>query len=109
MAIETDKLAKAIAEAAEEYERKYGHPPAKARVTLSKSDSSTDTTETLTAFEKMQLHATEDEVLAKEELISKTQGNRRLAQVAKSIQKRGQTTAQAVLEALNSNPELYQP
>ncbi len=76
---------------------------------MSKSDSSTDTTETLTAFEKMQLHATEDEVLAKEELISKTQGNRRLAQVAKSIQKRGQTTAQAVLEALNSNPVLYQP
>ena len=45
----------------------------------------------------------------KRELIAKTQANRHLAQVSKTIQKPGQSHAQAVLEALNSNPELYQP
>jgi hypothetical protein len=39
MAVDTDKLAKAIAEAAEEYERIYGHLPSKAKVTFSKADS----------------------------------------------------------------------
>ena len=39
MAVDTDKLAKAIAEAAKEYERQYGHLPGKAKVTPSKSDT----------------------------------------------------------------------
>lgn len=39
MAMNVDKLAKAIAEAAEEYEQQYGHLPSKAKVTLSKADS----------------------------------------------------------------------
>ena len=38
MSFDTDRLAKAIAEAAEAYERQYGHPPRKAKVTLSKTD-----------------------------------------------------------------------
>jgi hypothetical protein len=43
MAVDTDKLAKAIAQAAEEYEKQYGHLPSKAKVTLSKSDSISQT------------------------------------------------------------------
>jgi len=45
----------------------------------------------------------------KRALISKINAMKHLDQVSKSIQKQGQTHAQAVLEALNSNPELYQP
>jgi hypothetical protein len=40
MAVDIDKLAKAIAKAAEEYEKRYGHLPSNAKVTLSKNDSS---------------------------------------------------------------------
>ena len=39
MSVDVDALAKAIAEAAEEYEKQYGHPPSKARVTLSKAEA----------------------------------------------------------------------
>jgi hypothetical protein len=90
MAIDTNALAEAIAKAAEEYERQYGHLPSGARVTLSKQD-------TAVALE-----------LAKQELARKTSANQDLAIIAKAIQKQGQTHAQAVLQTLNENPDLYQ-
>jgi hypothetical protein len=99
-AIDTDKLAKAIAEAAEEYERQHGHLPSKARVTLSKSERQ----DLVKTYQEL---SNED---AKREVIRKYAGNLDLAEAAEAIQKRdGGTYEAAVLVALEDDPELYQP
>jgi hypothetical protein len=92
MAIDVNKIAKEIQEAAEAYERQYGRLPSRARVTLSKED-------TAVAYE-----------IAKQELAHKTRANRQLDEVAEVIQVRdGGSHAQSVAKALDENPGLYRP
>jgi hypothetical protein len=99
MAIDVNKIAKEIAEAAEAYEKQYGHLPSRARVTLSKSDMAV-------AYE---LAKQEREQADRRELLRKAQANRQLDTVAEVIQVRdGGSHAQSVAKALDENPDLYQ-
>ena|SRR6266540_1036537 len=109
MAIDTSKLAKAIAEAAREYERQYGHLPAKARVTLSKSESEPWTPSNFEQAAINKAAADMDKKNAKREVLRKYQGNLQLAEAAEEIQKRDSGTyEQALLAVLNDDPSLYQ-
>ena len=105
MAVDTDKLAKAIAEAAEEYERQYGRLPSKAKVTLSKSDEQL-------VPEGYAIVKREE---AKAEVIRKTVGNLALAEKAEArlgeLRKADPLTTyeEAVSVVLDENPDLYVP
>jgi hypothetical protein len=110
MSVDTDKLAKAIAEAAEEYERQYGHLPSKAKVTLSKRDTSEPDHRDVTEGYSISKAYT-----ARAEVIRKHAGNLVLAERAEArlseLRKADPMTTyeQAVTVVLNEDPDLYQP
>lgn len=91
MAVDVDQLAKAIAEAAEEYERTYGRLPSKARVTLSKSDSI-------------------DQAMQQVRLAKAQEAREDLEIVAQVIRQHHPelSHAQAVSKALEARPEWYE-
>jgi hypothetical protein len=110
MSVDVDKLAKAIAEAAEEYERQYGHLPSKAKITLSKSDTGEPDHRDVTEG-----YAISKAYTARAEVIRKHAGNLALAERAEArlseLRKTDPmaTYEQAVAVVLDEDPDLYQP
>jgi hypothetical protein len=108
--VDTDKLAKAIAEAAEEYERQYGRLPSKAKVTLSKSDTGPPDPRDMSEG-----YAISTRHLARAEVIRRHAGNLVLAERAEArlgeLRKADPMTSyeQAVAVVLNEDPDLYEP
>jgi hypothetical protein len=109
MSVDTDKLAKAIAEAAEEYERQHGQLPSKAKVTLSKSAEELDWRDVTEGYGISKAYTDRAEV------IRKHQGNLVLAERAETrlgeLRKADPITSyeQAVSVVLGEDPSLYQP
>jgi hypothetical protein len=109
MAVDTDKLAKAIAEAAEEYERQYGHLPSKAKVTLSKSDAAPDHGDVTEGYAISKAYTARAEVIRKHagNLVLAERAEARLSELRKADPMA--TYEQAVSVVLDEDPGLYQP
>jgi hypothetical protein len=110
MAVDVDKLAKAIAEAAEEYERQHGYLPSNAKVTLSKSDTGEPDHRDVTEGYAISKRYTD-----RAEVIRKHAGNLTLAERAEArlgeLRKADPMASyeQAVTVVLNEDPDLYRP